>query len=80
MPSCAAEAFELWDDLLPVSLNPYPGNPPANTTIIQFGYSTATSGGGTYEYPVLYTPPTTANQYGGQVYDIMRDEIWLNST
>jgi len=80
MAARAAEAFELWDDLIPVTLNPYPGNPPANANIIQFGYSSTTDGGGTYEYPVLYIPPTTPNQYGGQEYDIVRAEIWLNST
>jgi len=80
MAARAAEAFELWDDLIPVSLNPYAGNPPANANIIQFGYSSATDGGGTYEYPVLSTPPTTANQYGGQQFNIVRAEIWLNST
>src|SRR6185295_13833683 len=39
MASRAAEAFELWDDLIPVSLNRYSGNPPANASLIQFGYS-----------------------------------------
>ena len=60
-------------------MTPYAGNPPANAQIIQFAYSSATSGGGTYEYPVLYVPPATANGYGGSQYNIVRAEIWLNS-
>src|SRR5262249_4421841 len=72
MAARAGEAFALWGDLIPFSILPYSGNPPANADIIQFGYSSATSGGGTYEYPVLYNPPATSNIYGGLQYNIVR--------
>jgi serralysin len=78
MANRAAEAFELWDDLIAVSLNRYSSNPPANANLIQFGYSSTTSGGGTYEYGVSSVYAGT-NVYGGSQVNITRAEIWLNS-
>jgi serralysin len=74
----AAEAFELWDDLIAISLTQYSGNPPAGAQVIQFGYSSSTSGGGTYESPELGYYQGT-NIYGGDAYAITRSEIWMNS-
>jgi serralysin len=80
MAARAGEAFELWDDLIAANLNPYAGNPPADASIIQFAYSSQTDNDGTYTYQVYYAPPETPNSYGGNVYDITRAEVWLNST
>ena len=78
MAARAAEAFELWDDLVAVSMNPYSGNPPANAQIIQFAYSSNTDGDGTYEYPVSYSFQGQ-NEYGGSQWNQMRAEIWFNT-
>jgi serralysin len=79
MAARAAEAFEAWDDLVPISLTPYAGNPPANAAVIQFGYSSTTDGDGTYEYGV-YGYYQGANEYGGTEYGVARSEIWLNTS
>jgi serralysin len=74
----AVEAFELWDDLVAISLTQYSGNPPAGASVIQFGYSSTTSGGGTYERAELGVYQGT-NEYGANQYGINRAEIWMNS-
>ncbi|PWB64642.1 MAG: hypothetical protein C3F17_06510 [Bradyrhizobiaceae bacterium] len=79
MVARAAEAFELWDDLISINLNQYPGNPPSGGAVIQFAYSTTTDGGGTYEFPELGYYLGT-NSYGGDSWGITRAEIWLNSS
>ncbi len=78
MEARAAEAFELWDDLIPRNLIQYLGSPPADAPVIQFAYSSTTDKGGTYEYPVTGYYLGT-NEFGGQSWEINRAEIWLNS-
>ncbi|MEC9343235.1 MAG: M10 family metallopeptidase C-terminal domain-containing protein, partial [Pseudomonadota bacterium] len=78
MASRAEEAFELWDDLIAKDLFRYSGNPPASAAVVQFAYSSTTSNGGTYEYPVTGYYQGT-NEFGGQDWQIDRAEIWLNS-
>src|SRR5262249_5860177 len=76
MAARAAEAFELWDDLISINLTQYSGNPPAGAAVIQFGYSSTTDGDGTYEFPELGYDQG-ANAYGGEQWGVTRAEIWL---
>lgn len=79
MAARAAEAFEVWDDLIAINMTRYVGNPPAGAEVIQFGYSSATSGGGTYQSPELgYNQGI--NEFGGDAWAITRSEIWMNSS
>ena len=63
----ATEAFELWDDLIAISLNGTP-SPSANIT---FGYSTTTQDGGTY------ASPTIQDLDGSDL--MIRQNIWMSS-
>jgi serralysin len=79
MAARATEAFEVWDDLIAINMTRYVGNPPAGAEVIQFGYSSATSGGGTYQSPELgYNQGV--NEFGGDAWAITRSEIWMNSS
>jgi Ca2+-binding RTX toxin-like protein len=63
----ATEAFELWDDLIAISLNGT-SSPTANIT---FGYSTTTQDGGSY------ATPTVTDLDGTDL--ITRENIWMSS-
>ena len=67
MQDRARLAFELWDDVIALSLNESTNNPNANIT---FNYSSQT-GGGTYAYWNGY--------YAGSDFGISRAYVWLNS-
>src|SRR5262245_17795529 len=68
MQDRARLAFELWDDVIAISLTESVNNTNANIT---FNYSSQTSGGGTYSYWNGYV---SGNDYG-----ISRAYVWLNS-
>ena len=69
MKDQARLAFELWDDVIAISLTESVNNANANIT---FNYSSQTSGGGTYAYWNGYT--------SGANFGISRAYVWLNST
>jgi Ca2+-binding RTX toxin-like protein len=68
MQDRARLAFELWDDVIAISLTESVNNPNANIT---FNYSSQTDGGGTYAYWNGY--------YSGNNFGISRAYVWLNS-
>ncbi|MBX9775397.1 MAG: M10 family metallopeptidase C-terminal domain-containing protein, partial [Xanthobacteraceae bacterium] len=68
MEDRARLAFELWDDLIALTLNESPGNTNANIT---FNYSSNTSGGGTYAEWSGYS--------SGGNFGFSRAYIWLNN-
>src|SRR5262245_9720419 len=68
MEDRARLAFELWDDVVALTLTESPNNPNANIT---FNYSSVTDGGGTYSYWNGYS--------AGSNYGISKAYIWLNS-
>jgi Ca2+-binding RTX toxin-like protein len=68
MEDRARLAFELWDDLIALTLNESPGNANANIT---FNYSSNTSGGGTYAEWTGYSSGTN--------FGMSRAYIWLNT-
>ncbi|MEO8241177.1 MAG: M10 family metallopeptidase C-terminal domain-containing protein [bacterium] len=64
----ATEAFELWDDLIAISLDPTTSTTPN----ISLAYSSTTTNGG------LYTSPNVFPLLGGH-YAIISENIWMNS-
>jgi Ca2+-binding RTX toxin-like protein len=68
MENRARLAFELWDDVVALSLTESPSNANANIT---FNYSSNTDGGGTYAWWNGYA--------SGGNYGISRAYVWLNS-
>jgi serralysin len=68
MQDRARLAFELWDDVIAISLNESVNNPNANIT---FNYSSQTDGGGTYAY--------WNGHSAGNNFSISRAYVWLNS-
>ncbi|BDA83917.1 hypothetical protein Sa4125_14590 [Aureimonas sp. SA4125] len=75
MQSRAVLSFELWDDLIAVSLNPATS---AASNQIQFEYATNTINSGTYA-KILNAQDVGENIYNADRYVMARSEIWLNS-
>ncbi len=69
MKERAALAFELWDDVVAISLTESVNNTNADIT---FNYSSRTDGNGTYAY-------WNGNSIPGGNYEIDRAYVWLNS-
>ncbi len=73
MISRAQLGFELWDDLIAITLNESPANANANIT---FSYSTVTQGNGTYSAATQATYAPASSKF-----DIIKQAngIWLNA-
>lgn len=69
MKAAAREAFELWDDLVAISLT----ETTATTADLTFAYSTRTSGGGNYAR-------TYTSYHGGTELTLTRGAVWLNAS
>jgi len=68
----ATMAFELWDDLIAIDLNPVD----STDAQITVGFSSTTNGGGTYASPYLVAQPPGSSTFDRE---IERERIWFNT-